>query len=159
MSLMEASSPSSSLALGESIVGVAFLQSTSLCKDLPDAVMSLLYEQSSLVEYQPSDIVIAQGAADYDLFVVVEGDVTVQKLVDGEWVHLADLERPAVFGEVAALTGQPRAAAVVSTTDCKLVRIPGDTVRAVADAAPKFGKRLAMLMSARSRDTEKKTSG
>lgn len=121
--------------------------------------MNLLYSKSTLVEYQPSDVVIAQGASDYDLFMVVEGNVTVQKLVQGEWVHLADLERPAVFGETAALTGQPRDAAVVSTTDCTLVRIPGDTARAIADAAPKFGKRLAMLMGARSRDTDKKTSG
>lgn len=155
---MEATPPSSVTSLGDSLAAVAFVQSTSLFKDMPDAVMNLLYEKAQVVDFGPTDVVIAQDASDSDLFIIFEGNVAVQKLVKGEWVHLADLERPAVVGEVAALTEQPRAAAVVSTTDCRLVRIPGPTVRAIAAAAPKFGKRLAMLMSARDRDTERKVS-
>ncbi len=155
---MEASRPTSTETLGNSVAAVAFIQSTSLFKDMPDAVMNLLYEKAEVVDYGPTDIVIAQDATDTDLFVIFEGNVAVQKLVKGGWVHLADLERPAVVGEVAALTEQPRAAAVISTTDCRLVRVPGPTVRAIAEAAPKFGKRLAMLMSARDKDTERKVS-
>ncbi|MEL6547420.1 MAG: cyclic nucleotide-binding domain-containing protein [Myxococcota bacterium] len=153
---MEASRPLSADPLGGSVAAVAFVQATSLFKDMPDAVMHLLYDKAEVVAFAPADVVIAQDATDTDLYIIFEGNVAVQKLVKGAWVHLADLERPAVFGELAALTEQPRAAAVVSTTDCRLIRVPGSTVRAIAEAAPKLGKRLAMLMSARGKDTERK---
>jgi len=72
---------------------------------------------------------------------------------------LAKLRRSAVFGESAALTQQPRTASVVTEIDARLIRIPGETVRAVADAAPKLGRRLAALMAGRSKDTEVKLTG
>lgn len=155
---MEASRPISSESLGSSIAAVAFVQATSLFKDMPEAVMNQLYEKAEVVDYGPADVVIAQDGNDTDLYLIFEGNVSVQKLVEGSWVHLADLERPAVFGELAALTEQPRAATVVSTTDSRLIRIPGPTLRAIAEAAPKVGKRLAMLMSARDKDTGRKVS-
>ncbi len=153
---MEANPPSAAERLGASVAGVAFLQSTSLCKDLPATALTVLYEKAELVQYAPGEVIVAEGAIDGDLFLLVEGYVGLRRGVGDAQLQLADLERPAVFGETAALTEQPHSASAVSATECTLVKIPGHVVRAIATAVPKFGKRLALVMAARAKETERK---
>lgn len=153
---MEVSPPSSAERLGASVAGVAFLQSTSLCKDLPATALTVLYEKAELVQYAPGEVIVAEGSQDGALYVLVEGYVGLRRGVGDAHLHLADLERPAVFGETAALTEQPHVASAISATECTLVRIPGHVVRAIATAVPKFGKRLALVMAARAKKTERK---
>ena len=135
---------------------MAFLKSSSLCTGLSDICLSQLISAAALVELSPGEVVVEEGGVDQALYIVVEGQLGVRKGSGGNVVELAKLGRSAVFGESAALTQHPRSATVITELDARLIRIPGETVRAVADEAPKLGRRLAALMAGRSKDTEVK---
>ena len=144
--------------ISDDIAAMAFVQASHLCNGLSAETLDKLLTAGELLEYAPAEVVIQEGGQDQHLFVVLDGAVSVQKSTDGESVEVAVLERSGVFGENAALTGQARSASVVSTTDTRLVRFPGDVVRQVAEEVPKFGRLLATLMAGRAKDTEKKLS-
>lgn len=142
--------------LGDDVAAVAFVQAAAVCRELPEEQLAEIYGSGEVVEYGPGQLIVVEGATDSSLYFIVEGSLTVCKQRGDALVELAALERPAIFGEAAALTGQPRSASVVTQTDVRLIRIPGELVRRIADAAPKFGRLLATLMAARQKETEKR---
>ena len=68
--------------------------------------------------------IIEQGASDTDLYLVLNGVVTVE--VDGEPV--AELGPGAVIGERAVLEGGVRTSTVRATTDCKVAVAAADQI-------------------------------
>lgn len=136
---------------------MAFIQSAQLCKGLPEAALGHLYSAGVVWERPLGTEIIVEGAsASHGLFFVLEGSLKVAKLRGEVPMELATLERPAVFGEIGLLTEQPSSATVVAASDVQLIHVPAIAVRALAEAEPKLGKRLALLMAARVKDTEKK---
>jgi CRP-like cAMP-binding protein len=111
---------------------------------------------AEVVHYDAAQAVLVEGDSDNALYFIIEGSVAICKRSGADIVELATLERPAVFGETAVLTRQPRSATVVCQTDVRLVRVPGDLVRSLAERDAKLGRMLATLMAARVKDTEKK---
>ena len=114
---------------------MAFLQSSSLCRDLTPEMMDEVMAKSSVDAYDAAQVVLEEGEHDNALFFIVEGSVSICKRSGAAFVPLATLERPAVFGESAVLTQQARTATVVTQTEVTV---------------------LATLMAARAKDTEKK---
>jgi CRP-like cAMP-binding protein len=148
--------PRSSKPLASDIAAMAFVQSSSLCRDLTPEMVDEVIAKSTVDAYDAAQVVLEEGEHDNALFFVVEGSVSICKRSGASFVPLATLERPAVFGETAVLTQQGRTATVVTQTDVTLVRVPGELVRSLAERAPTVGRMLATLMAARAKDTEKK---
>jgi CRP-like cAMP-binding protein len=65
--------------------------------------------------------VLRQGLSGGNVYVIIEGEASVR--TNGE--ELARLRRGDVFGELAALTGEPPSADVVATTMLRCFVIPG----------------------------------
>ena len=65
--------------------------------------------------------VLRQGLSGGNVYVIIEGEASVR--ANGE--ELARLRRGDVFGELAALTGEPPSADVVATTMLRCFVIPG----------------------------------
>lgn len=151
-----ADKPLTSGPLGADIGATAFIQSSSLCRDLPKELCDKLISAGEILSYEPTQVVLVEGDSDNALYFIFEGSVAICKRNGAEMVELAVLERPALFGETAVLTQRPRSATVVCQTDCKLVRVPGDVIRALAEQNEKLGRLLATLMAARMKDTQKK---
>jgi len=146
------------LPLTDDVAAMAFVQASSLCNGLPASALEQLFAGGVVLEAAPGVVLVREGDTDDDLFMILDGTVRVLKQRGDESVELAVLERPGIFGETSAISGQPRTASVVAAMDARLIRIAGSAVRAAADSAPKLGRRLAALMAGRSRDTEAKTS-
>lgn len=151
-----ADKPLASAPLGADIGATAFIQSSSLCRDLPKELCDQLIAAGEILTYAPAQAVLVEGDSDNALYFIFEGSVAICKRNGDEIVELAVLERPALFGETAVLTQRPRSATVVCQTDCTLVRIPGDVIRSLAEQDAKLGRLLATLMAARMKDTQKK---
>ena len=135
--------------IDEDVAAMAFVQSSSLCHGLPEACLEALFSAGLISEYGPSEVVFEESAVQDDLFLLLDGSVSICKHYGEKLIEIIVLERPSVFGETAALTQQPRAASAITRTDTRLVCFPGKVVREVADSAPKFGRRLAALMASR----------
>jgi len=90
-------------------------------------------------EYQDGDVIIRQNNRDKDFFKLVTGAVMVVK--DGK--KIAEITEPGeYFGEMSAISGEPRTASIVAKGRCKVKRFPGDKLMEVIEKYPEVGKYL-----------------
>jgi eukaryotic-like serine/threonine-protein kinase len=76
------------------------------------------------VTFNPDDIIVKEGDVGDSLYLLEKGSVRVQVRSDGdEEAFLSTLSAPAVFGEMALLTGIPRTASVVAVEEVVCYRL------------------------------------
>ncbi|MBU47717.1 MAG: hypothetical protein CL920_03385 [Deltaproteobacteria bacterium] len=85
--------------------------------DLPEPLLSVLAKNMVPVPLQRGELLIKQGTRDRSCFLVTQGRMrVVQERSDGGQVELAQLDAPAVMGEISLLTANSRRASVVAET-------------------------------------------
>lgn len=94
----------------------------------PDALLFLLSKGQSR-RVPKSTHVIVQGSASPELFVLVEGEVSVQKQrTTGAREEITRLKAPMVFGENTLLANAVRSADVIATQSSLVIAIPRSAV-------------------------------
>ncbi|RPI23211.1 MAG: hypothetical protein EHM61_20285 [Acidobacteria bacterium] len=115
---------------------------------LPSEITSELAARSLAIELPAERVLFHQGDPGDCLYIVLEGAVSVySESEDGGRRQLTLLERGAVFGEMALLTGQPRSASVRTTTDVRLMGIRKTEFDRVVTAHPELVVALARTLS------------
>jgi hypothetical protein len=94
------------------------------------------------VSYAPGDVVVRQGDPGDALFVVARGKLRVIK---GDKT-LREMDRGAVFGEMALLDGAPRAATVEAMTDAEVLRVPRSEFEALLDESPELARGVIRML-------------
>lgn len=90
-------------------------------------------------EYDDGDYIIRQNNNDIDFFKLVNGAVSVVK--DGK--KIAEITEPGeYFGEMSAISGEPRSASIVSKGRAKIKRFPGDKLMEVIEKYPDVARHL-----------------
>jgi len=90
-------------------------------------------------EYQDGDYIIRQNNNDRDFFKLVTGAVSVVK--DGK--KIAEITEPGeYFGEMSAISGDPRSASITSKGRAKVKRFPGDKLHEVIQKYPEVASHL-----------------
>ncbi|HUJ62921.1 MAG TPA: cyclic nucleotide-binding domain-containing protein [Kofleriaceae bacterium] len=108
----------------------ATLAATPLFAGLSHEALEALVSQLQLVQLATSDVLFREGDPSDALYVVVEGEVSVQ--AEGPpRVEMARLGPGAFIGEVALMTDQPRSATVTALGDAELLRIDRPTLSSV----------------------------
>jgi CRP/FNR family transcriptional regulator, cyclic AMP receptor protein len=123
-----------------------------------DAAVALDFFQSA---GKPTDI--AKGQV---IFAEKESDnpllfqhSKIYLLLDGEVTLLAGtrpiggVRKGEIFGEMAAITHEPRSATAVATTDCRMIALDDEEFEAALEKKPAFALMLMSLMIVRLRDT------
>lgn len=98
---------------------VALLSSIDLFRHIePDALQSLA-SNITKVEYKSMDTVVTMGDKGGSMFIVIEGllDVYVHNDIEDHDVKVGHLTSGQFFGEIALLTGKPRSATIIASTD------------------------------------------
>src|SRR5207237_6931089 len=98
--------------------------------------------------------IVREGDKGDSLYTIRSGAVeVVATATDGSQVHIRDLERPAFFGEVALMTGEPRNATIRARTDVELLELSrrgfSELFKSHPEAATKIGEVIAFRMSER----------
>ena len=105
---------------------------------LRDASRSTLYEIADSIadlELSAGTVVVAEGDAANDLYVLAAGSVAVTARGPDGPIALRELSAPDYFGEIGVLQSIPRTATVTTLLPCTLWRIPADAFLAgVAEA-------------------------
>jgi CRP-like cAMP-binding protein len=87
--------------------------------------------------WQPGEMILTEGEPGRSFFVIVEGRVRVfKKVEDGPELELAQLGEGAFFGEMALLSGTPRAANVAAVEETELLEITDTALRELVEAYP-----------------------
>jgi CRP-like cAMP-binding protein len=106
--------------------------------------------------YEKNQVIFREGQASTDAYVVESGRVGVYKQAEGKPVRLAVMEKGAMFGEMAAITGEPRAATMIALETTVVVRISKAMMRQKIQACDPFVRALLdILISNLSRVNER----
>lgn len=107
----------------------------------------------------PLDRVVVEGQPGASLFVVASGELEVLvRDESGADVAVATLDAGSVFGEIALLTGAPRAATVRALTDAVLFELGKPALAPIIEARPQLVLELSMLMAARQAESRDRSS-
>jgi MFS family permease len=88
-------------------------------------------------------VVLRQGDPADDLFLLVEGELAVDREDDGVVRHINDMTAPDYLGEIGLVERIPRTATVTVATDAVLWRVPGDVFLDAVTAGPELSPLLA----------------
>jgi small-conductance mechanosensitive channel len=95
----------------------------------------------------PGQVLFHQGEAGDSLFIIRRGEVEVLAGGEGPARHrIATLKRGDFFGEMSALTGQPRSATIAALTDLCVVEICKDDLAAMFTADPSIMEKMSQIV-------------
>ncbi|OGP60151.1 MAG: type IV-A pilus assembly ATPase PilB [Deltaproteobacteria bacterium RBG_13_49_15] len=118
------------------------LKRTTITKEaLPDYLIN-----PDVEKYDDRDVIIREGNTDKDFFMLVQGSLYVVK---GGKV-LAHIVQPGeYFGEMTAVTGEPRSASIISNKRSVVRRFPGEKLSEIIEKYPHVAKHLFEVMANR----------
>ena len=103
---------------------VLILKSVKIFSSVPEAQLADLATIAESVEYSAGDTILKQGELGTSMYIVANGKV---RITEGN-KELGVLGSRTVFGELAALDPEPRAASVEAVEDCTLLRLDGESL-------------------------------
>lgn len=100
------------------------------------------------------EILISEGGKNHDMFWVVSGQLSVQKVntTTGEQVEIGQVQAGELVGEMSFLDNLPRSASVKAHTDCEVLVIPQHSFISLLEAQPKWFRSIMQTLSKRLRD-------
>jgi type IV pilus assembly protein PilB len=102
--------------------------------------------------YEDKAVIFRQGNRGTDFFKLVKGELIVVK--DGK--KLSEITNPGeYFGEVAAITSDPRSASIISRGKSIVERYPGDKFAEIIEKYPDITKKLLEINAGRIGHAEK----
>ncbi len=93
--------------------------------------------------YRGGEAVLVEGDEGTEAYVVVRGHLRAERSGDGEATVLAELGPGAIFGEMALVSGAPRAASVYAVDAVQLLAGPVRQLEALAARTPRIGQELS----------------
>lgn len=100
-----------------------FLKKVTVLEDLTPYERMTVADALVPCEYKDGAIIIKEGSTAFSFYIVVEGEVKVTKIIDGEQKEVARLTKGNYFGELALLFDQPRAASVIAVGNVKCIKM------------------------------------
>ncbi|NLR72753.1 Crp/Fnr family transcriptional regulator [Novosphingobium sp. ERN07] len=115
---------------------------------VPDNVREVLARNGRQLRVRKGHVLLAVGLPANDVYLVTEGSVSVSLVSSqGRETVLRLIEQGEVFGELAAIDGQPRSADVVAVENSTLLVIPGSTFTGLIESEPVVSLWLARYLA------------
>lgn len=100
--------------------------------------------------YAPEELIVHQGEAGSEMYVVERGRVRIEaQLHGGRRKVIGVLERGEFFGEMSLLTGEPRAADVVAELETEVIALARDDLAPIIERNPQVAERLSRVLTER----------
>jgi CRP-like cAMP-binding protein len=131
------------MVLAEDLDNVAFL------RQFTPAHQRKLAGLARLKEYQPDDVLFAEGEHCPEVYIVLDGEVGLEIRVPSCGVIEVHRVGPGgLLGWSPVLGGGPMTATAISATRCRLAALSADAIVALADREPHFGLEFFRCLSA-----------
>ena len=135
----------------------AALKTVHLFRTLTDDELRTLAAGMSHVMYAAGEVITRQGAIAHWLYVMTAGTAEIRARVDPDGpggkpeqnIIVANLTAPDFFGEMSLMTGEPRSADVIATSDVDCFRLGRDTFKTVLLGRPEIATELSANVAVR----------
>lgn len=115
---------------------------------VPDDVRQILAESGRMVRVRKGQVMLAVGLPASDVYMVVEGSLSVSLVsAQGRETVLRTIGPGEIFGELAAIDGEPRSADVVASQNSSLLVIPGKSFVDLIEQQPVLSLWLARYLA------------
>jgi len=121
-------------------------------KDLSSRVKDLKTEYGSgelTRSFRKGEIIFAEGEPGNEFFAIQRGSVKITKIVDDTEVLLATLKAGDIFGEMALLEDEPRAASALAGENCAVMAINKANFEHMIKTQPQLVARVTVLLADR----------
>lgn len=119
------------------------LREVPLFAGLEEGQLEPLVSRAACVRARASEVLFRAGELDASLYVLDEGSVQILVQRRGGEEHVVEQLGPGeVFGEIAALSGEPRSATARAATEATLLRLEPHALREAMDADPALRESL-----------------
>jgi CRP/FNR family transcriptional regulator, cyclic AMP receptor protein len=116
---------------------------------IPKRRLRALARHATFAEYGPGDVVIEHGERGDSLYVVLGGSARVRGKPAAGTLRVGDY-----FGELGALAGVPRSAAIVATDELHVLRLPRDVFLDLVQDEPAISNTMLRDLVSRLRRLE-----
>jgi small-conductance mechanosensitive channel/CRP-like cAMP-binding protein len=131
---------------------VGAIQRSPLFSEMSPELQEKLAGETRGYEMAAGQVFYRQGEPGNSLFILESGSVEITWHGEGaeaKEVHVADFDAPAVFGEVSAVTGQPRAATYKAKSDTRVIEIDRNHLQGLFSQDPKLAEHISQLVAER----------
>lgn len=125
------------------------LRGVDLFRPLSDEELRAAVGRFRPLHYSAGERIIEEGAPGDSFFLIDNGEVQVSKKMGGFPRELARLMEGQFFGEMALLTGEPRAATVVAASDVDLFVLDKSGFRNIIAANPEIAVDMSSILAER----------
>ena len=130
-----------------------FLKRVGLFQELSLDSLMALDESLRREDFLTGETIFAEGSAGGDLYVVLQGEVIVQKDFGGRTRELARIGRGEFFGEMALWDDEPRSATCVAAEATTLLSLNRMRFYSLIEQLPRLGIEISRVLSIRLRRT------
>jgi len=109
-----------------------------LLEVLPASACDQLISESTMISFEPGEMLIRENEENLLLYFILKGEATVE--MNGTAV--ADLEAGDVAGEISISGISPPVATVIARTAVEVIGFPAASITRTISAHPEFGQRL-----------------
>jgi small-conductance mechanosensitive channel/CRP-like cAMP-binding protein len=126
------------------------LSSIDFLEALPPEAIGEVIDRIKPVVYSEGEYVIKQGEEGDTFFIINNGRVEVSAVDPNNDVFLLKtMEKGSFFGEISALTGEPRSASVKALTDTELFMLRKDDFNVLLKRFPDMDQKISEKIAAR----------
>ena len=108
-----------------------------------------LLETAEIQEIRAGQTIINEGDEGYDVFIIRQGSMTVEKAIGGKPVFLRYLPAGSYFGEMALIDGGRRTATVRAAIKSEVIKLNGDAFRKLLAGKPDLLEKMKEEMASR----------
>jgi small-conductance mechanosensitive channel/CRP-like cAMP-binding protein len=120
------------------------VRAVDLFDSLSNEEHSKLAAQLIYAPFSEGEIMTKQGTPAKGLGILWEGTAEVRRTLDNGVEHVVTtLQAPTFFGEMALLTGEPRSASVVATSNVECYRLEKEAFEKILQERPELAKELS----------------
>ena len=129
---------------------VQTVRGVELFESLTDDERSFVVDHLTYAPFSKSETMTRQGAVAHWLYLLASGSGEIRVSGDdGTTKTVATIHGPTFFGEMGLMTGEPRFASVVATTDTECYRLDKSGFEQILQKRPEIAKQISALLARR----------
>jgi small-conductance mechanosensitive channel/CRP-like cAMP-binding protein len=128
----------------------AELRGVEFLRELSDDELQILAGAVRVRQFGAGEALMREGDTGDTFYIIRRGvvDVTTNG-AEGKQIHIAELTRPAFFGEMALMTGEPRNATVRARTDAEVLEMSRNGFTELFKSHPDAAAQMSEILAAR----------